>query len=120
MTYCAEYCLEMPDDFPVVELTHFMAEARRILLAGNDPSSVWKEFGGATNLIGWRFRATSDAWLEHRAAVEAHGGGRNHEDVFTQERSLFVMFSAGVASIESTTPFISLTNILRNEASSFL
>ncbi len=101
MPYCAEYCLEMPDDFPVAELTQFMAEARRVLLAGSDPSSAWKEFGGASNLIGWRFRASSDAWLEHRASVAAHGGGRNHEDVFTQERSLFMMFSAGVACIES-------------------
>ena len=103
MTFCAEYCLEMPDDFPVVELTEFMAEARRVLIPGGNTSLAWKEFGGASNLIGWRFRASSDAWLEHRRAVEAHGDGRNHEDVYLQERSLFAMFSAGVACIESTT-----------------
>lgn len=102
MIFCAEYCLEMPDDFPVDELTKFMAEARRVLIAGGSTSLAWKEFGGASNLIGWRYRASSDAWLEHRLGVETHGGGRNHEDVYKQELSLFVMFSAGVACIEST------------------
>ena len=103
MTFCAEYCIEMPDDFPVVELTAFMAEARRVLIAGGNTSVAWNEFGGASNLIGWRYRASSDAWRAHRLAVEIHGGGRNHEDVYEQELSLFVMFSAGVACIESTT-----------------
>jgi hypothetical protein len=32
MTYCAEFCLEIPDSFPVVELAAFMAEARRVLI----------------------------------------------------------------------------------------
>lgn len=103
MTYCAEFCLEMPDSFPVTELTSFMAEARRVLIPGGNTSAAWKEFGGASNLIGWRYRASFDAWHEHRASVEAHGGGRNHEDVYMQERSLFLMFSSGVSCIESTT-----------------
>jgi len=103
MTYCAEYCLEVPDDFPVVELTVFMAEARRVLIPSGNTSTAWQEFGGASNLIGWRYRASSDAWLEHRRSIEMPGGGPNHEDLYLQERSLFLMFSAGVACIESTT-----------------
>lgn len=103
MTFCAEFCLEMPDDFPVNELTAFMAEARRVLIPGGNTSAAWKEFGGASNLIGWRYRASSDAWHEHRESVKTYGGGRNHEDVYLQERSLFLMFSAGVSCIESTT-----------------
>lgn len=103
MTYCAELCLELPDDFPVVEFTEFMAEARRVLIPGGNTSPAWKEFGGASNLIGWRYRASFDAWREHRASVEAHAGGRNHEDVYMQERSLFFMFAAGVSCVESTT-----------------
>lgn len=27
MRYCAEYCIDVPDDFPVDELTAFMAAA---------------------------------------------------------------------------------------------
>jgi len=103
MTFCAEYCLEMPEDFPVVELTEFMAEARRVLIPGGNASPAWQEFGGASNLIGWRYKASSDAWLEHRLSVEKHGGGRDHEDVYRQELALFVMFSAGVSCIESAT-----------------
>lgn len=103
MTFCTEFCLEMPDDFPVAELTSFMAEARRVLIPGGNTSAAWAEFGGATNLIGWRYRASSDAWREHRASVDANGGGQSHEDVYLQERSLFLMFSAGVSCIESTT-----------------
>lgn len=102
MTYCAELCLELPDDFPVTEFMAFMAEARLVLLPGGNKSDAWKEFGGASNLIGWRYRASFDAWHEHRESVKAYGGGRNHEDVYQQERSLFLMFSAGVSCIEST------------------
>ena len=103
MTFCTEFCLEMPDDFPVVELTAFMAEARRVLIPGGNTSVAWKELGGASNLIGWRYRASFDAWKEHRESVQTYGCGRNHEDVYRQERSLFLMFSAGVSCIESTT-----------------
>jgi hypothetical protein len=103
MPYCAELCLELPDDFPAIEFIEFMAEARRVLIPGGNTSPAWKEFGGATNLIGWRYRTSFDAWREHRAAVEAHPGGRNHEDIYAQERSLFIMFTAGVSCIESTT-----------------
>ena len=103
MTFCVEYRIEVPDDFPVAELTAFMAETRRVLLAGGVTYPAWSEFGGASNLIGWRYRASSNAWRAHRLAVSSHGDGRNHEDVYEQELSLFVMFFAGVACIESTT-----------------
>lgn len=79
-----------------------MAEARRVLIPGGNTSSAWEEFGGASNLIGWRYRASFDAWHDYRDSVKSHGGGRNHEDVYQQERSLFLMFSAGVSCIEST------------------
>ncbi len=82
MIFCKEYCIEMPDDFPVVEHAEFMAEARRVLITGGNKPAAWSEFGGASNLIGWRYRACSDAWLEHRLAIDTHGGERNHEDVY--------------------------------------
>ena len=79
-----------------------MAQARRVLLAEGKSSPAWQEFGGASNLIGWRFRASSEAWIEHRQSIEIHGGGKTHDDLYAQERSLFMMFSAGVACVEST------------------
>lgn len=103
MTFCTELGLELPDDFPVTELIAFMAEARRVLIPGGNTAPAWKEFGGASNLIGWRYRASFEGWQKHRASVQAYGGGRNHEDLYHQERSLFFMFSAGVSCIESTT-----------------
>ncbi|WP_374487092.1 hypothetical protein [Zoogloea sp.] len=102
MTYCAELCLDLPDDFPIPEFIAFMAEARRVLIPGGNTSAAWKEFGGASNLIGWRYRTSFEAWQEHRESIRAHGGERNHEDVYQQERLLFLMFSAGVSCIEST------------------
>lgn len=80
-----------------------MTEARRALIPGGNASAAWKEFGSASNLIDWRYRASFDAWYEHRESVKAYGGGRNLEDIYQQERSLFLMFSAGVSCIESTT-----------------
>lgn len=102
MTFCAELCIELPDDFPVTEFTDFMAEARRVLIPGGNSSAAWEEFAGASNLIGWRYRASFDAWREHRESVKVYGGGRDHEDIYQQERSLFLMFSSGVSCVEST------------------
>jgi hypothetical protein len=92
----------MPDDFPVDELTKFMAVARRVLLEP-DMSAAWKEFAGASNLIGWRFRGSSDYWLEYKQSLVASSDSGGHEEQFRRERALFGMFSAGVSCIESTT-----------------
>jgi hypothetical protein len=102
MTFCSELCIELPDDFPVAEFTTFMAEARRVLVPFGTPSPAWTEFAGASNLIGWRYRASFDAWNEYRTFVKAYGDVRDHEKSYQQERLLFLMFSAGVSCVEST------------------
>lgn len=102
MRFCAEYGLDMPDDFPVDELIEFMREARRVLLPPDHQPPAWREFAGASNLIGWRFRASSDAWLEHRTSIQQHGDGPGMEGLYKRERALFMMFSAGVSCIESS------------------
>lgn len=101
MPYLETLCLDMPSDFPAAEYVQFMAEARRVLIPRDITSPAWKEFGGASNLIAWRYRASFDAWREHRESIELHGSGRSHEDVYAQERSIFMMFLAGVSCIES-------------------
>jgi hypothetical protein len=103
VTYCVELCLELPNNFPVDEFTEFMAEARRVLIPRGKASPAWNQFGGASNLISWRYRASYEAWCEYKASIEAHGGPQNHEEIFSQERSVFLMFSAGVSCIESLT-----------------
>jgi len=104
MIYCPEYCIEAPDDFPITELTQFMATARHVLLdSGKARESAWKEFAGASNLIGWRFRASSEDWLYYKNSWEMYGAAVDHEGKYRRERALFGMFTAGVACVESTT-----------------
>lgn len=91
----------MPDDFPINELTVFMAAARRVLLQPRE-SHEWKEFAGATNLIGWRYRASSEDWLYYKTSWQIKGVAVDHEEIYRRERALFGMFSSGVACIEST------------------
>ena len=100
MTYCTEYCLDMPEDFPCTEFTAFMAIARRVLLSPTE-SPVWKEFAGASNLIGWRFRASYEDWQSHKQSL-IDVSNPNHEELYQRERALFGMFSSGVASIDSS------------------
>lgn len=97
--YSAEYGLEMPDSFPVEELTRFMAAARHVLL-NPEMSSEWGEFAGASNLIGWRFRASSDDWQTYKRSI-AESPAKNHEELYQRERALFGMFVSGVSCIES-------------------
>jgi hypothetical protein len=42
-----------------------MAAARSVLLKPLK-GSEWKEFAGASNLIGWRFRAASEDWEAYK------------------------------------------------------
>lgn len=102
MRYCAEYCIEVPDDFPVEELTAFRAAARLVLLHPSK-GSEWAEFAGASNLIGWRYRASYEGWLYYKESWQAHGAAVDHESIYRRERALFGMFTAGVSCIESAT-----------------
>jgi hypothetical protein len=101
MRYCADSCLDVPDDFPVDELAAFMTAARRVLLRGGQ-GSEWSEFAGASNLIGWRYRGSSEDWLHYKRSWETDGADVNHEGIYRRERALFGMFTAGVSCIEST------------------
>lgn len=95
-----EFCIDLPDDFPELELTQYMAFARRILLEPAK-SAAWGEFGGASNLIAWRYRASYEDWQYYRTSLSQHSNP-DHEELYRRERALFGMFSAGVSCIEST------------------
>jgi len=78
-----------------------MAAARRVLLhPAKGPE--WSEFAGASNLIGWRYRASSEEWHYYKHSWQTHGEAVDHEGLYRRERALFGMFTAGVACIEST------------------
>lgn len=101
MVYCNVFCLEMPDDLPVTELIQFMSAARSVLLEPMNVS-VWKEFAGSTNVIGWRYRATLENWQIYKNSWATTGSNAGSEDVYKPELALFSMFGAGVSCIEST------------------
>ena len=99
MIYCDENCLDMPDDFPAEEYTNLMAVARRTLL--NPKGVEWREFGGASNLIGWRYRAATEDWLSYKSSWDTHGPSVGLEGIYGREKMLFGMFTAGVSCIEA-------------------
>lgn len=77
-----------------------MEAARRVLL-GCCKGDEWKEFAGASNLIGWRYRASVEDWLRYRDSWMRLGANVLHEEVYQRERALFGMFSSGVSCLES-------------------
>lgn len=81
-------------------MTHYMAFARGVLLAPTK-SAAWSEFGGASNLIAWRYRASFEDWQLYKSSLA--GSNPDHEELYRRERALFGMFSAGVSCIESAT-----------------
>lgn len=99
--FCEANQLEMPDAFPAREFTDFLEAARNVLLSGGS-DAAWREFAGATNLMGWRFRATADAWVEYKLSWTEHGPAAGFEELYLRQNALFRMFSAGVSCIDST------------------
>ena len=79
----------------------FMASARQILL-NPTMSEAWKEFGGASNLIGWRFRSSYEDMNNYIESWRKFGSNTSFEEMYLRERALFGMFTAGVSCIEST------------------
>lgn len=92
--------MDLPDDFPEVELTLYMAVARKVLLEPQK-SAQWSEFAGASNLIAWRYRASYEDWQYYKTSLATHSNP-DHEELYRRERALFGMFTAGVSCIEST------------------
>jgi len=95
-----EYCIDMPNEFPELELAAYMAFARSVLLS-NDHMEAWREFAGASNLLAWRYRACWEDWRFYKAALHECRNARTHEEKYQRERALFGMFTAGVSCIET-------------------
>jgi len=63
---------------------------------------VWKEFAGASNLIGWRFRSSYENMMSYVESWRTYGADVDFEELYFRERALFGMFVSGVSCIEST------------------
>jgi hypothetical protein len=101
MVFSPEHQLEMPDGFPADAMVAFMALARSIVLVPTK-SDAWKELGGASNLIGWRFRGCADHMHQYLDSWKKQGENVSFEEMYLRERALFGMFTSGVSCIEST------------------
>lgn len=100
MTFLDELKLEMPVEFPAGEFTEFMRFARRKLL--EPKSDAWREFAGASNLIGWRFRSTFEALDRYQTSWSLHGVGASFEQLYEREYALFSFFTSGVSCVDAT------------------
>lgn len=89
--------LNLPDSFPAKDYSGFMVAARTVMLP--NITDAWKEFAGASNLIGWRFRSTYE---DMKTYINLLGEKESHDGMYKRERALFSMFSSGVSCIEST------------------
>ena len=90
--------LDMPDEFPLVEFEAFVEAVRAVV----KPKSVAQsEFGGASNLIGWRFRASVEYRELYLDSWRSRGANVSFEELYTRERHFFGMFVSGVSTLES-------------------
>lgn len=101
MIFSTEHQIDLPDAFPADEMVAFMAAARSIVLTPTK-SDAWKELGGASNLIGWRFRACHEDMTRYIDSWRTYDANVSFEEMYLRERALFGMFTAGVSCIEST------------------
>ena len=100
MVFSIEHQLDLPEDFPVDEMVAFMAAARSVTLWPTK-SLAWKELGSASNLIGWRFRSCHEDMSRYIESWKRFGSNVSFEEMYSREKALFGMFTAGVSCIES-------------------
>lgn len=100
MVFSTVHQLDLPDDFPAEEMVAFMAAARSVMLVPTK-SEAWTELGGASNLIGWRFRACHEDMRRYIESWREFGNNVSFEEIYLREKALFGMFTAGVSCIES-------------------
>jgi hypothetical protein len=90
--------LQLPDEFPLVEFEAFVGAVRTVT---DSKSEARREFGGASNLIGWRFRACVQYRELYLGSWRQRGAAVGFEELFARERDFFGMFVCGVSTIES-------------------
>jgi hypothetical protein len=92
--------LDLPDAFPGDAFSDFMRDARSLFFHDNIDS--WKEFLGASNLIGWRYRASYEGMEDYLSSWKTLGVSAGFEEIFKREQSLFTMFVSGSSCIDSS------------------
>ncbi|WP_271103856.1 hypothetical protein [Pseudomonas tohonis] len=100
MVFSSEHQLEIPGEFPSSENASFMLAARNILI-NPEVAEIWKDFAGACNIVGWRFRTCHEEMRKFIESWRQHGSAISFEEIYLRERALFIMFCSGVSCLES-------------------
>jgi hypothetical protein len=90
--------LHMPSLFPLKAFEEFVNSVRGVALPG---SEARREFGGASNLIGWRFRACVEDKEGYMASWRQYGADVSFDVIYIRERHLFATFVSGLSCIEA-------------------
>jgi len=91
--------LYMPSLFPLKAFEEFVKSVRAVTA---DSSEARREFNGASNLIGWRFRACVEDKEGYMASWRQYGADVSFDAIYLRERLLFGTFVSGVSCIEAT------------------
>lgn len=98
MPFCEVLKLQMPDTFPLVEYEGYVAAVRSNV---EPESDARKEFNGASNLIGWRYRACTEHKEQYLRSWRRYGSNVSFEELYEREKNFFGMFVCGISCIES-------------------
>lgn len=98
MAFCKRLDLDLPDTFPLRAWDDFFAAG--VKLTDKDDVTC-REFKLAAVAVAHRYRACDEARASMCAAWDRCGGRLHSEDLYAQQRDLFVFFTAGVAAVES-------------------
>jgi len=97
--FCEVLQLHMPSLFPLKAFEEFVNKVRGVTLPG---SEARREFGGASNLIGWRFRACVEDKEGYMASWRQYGADVSFDIIYIRERLLFATFVSGLSCVEAT------------------
>lgn len=90
--------LYVPSLFPLAAFEGFVKSARAVM---TDNSQARREFGGASNIIGWRFRACVEDKEGYMASWRQYGSDVSFDAIYLRERLLFGTFVSGVSCVEA-------------------
>ncbi len=91
--------LNMPSLFPLKTFEEFVHISRNTFETG---SEARHEFGRASNIIGWRFRACVEDKENYMESWKLYGSNDSFEERYFRERFLFGIFVSGLSCIEAT------------------
>jgi hypothetical protein len=90
--------LVMPTDFPT---EMYAAIHQKLQPLATSKSKIYAEFGGAWNVISYRYRALADYDEAFSSSIKVHGTAPIAPERYEQERDLFGFFSSGFSVFEA-------------------